>query len=149
MEWHFWTDGSASLGKRAGWAYVLVVDGKVTREASGKIGDLPFSAPQAEVTAVLAALSDLRILAEQREEGYPSVKIFSDSEFVVKTLMEWGPKRSAAEWKRKSYADLFVPMLEFIQAYRRHASLEIHHIRGHSGYTYNERADKLARAMIE
>lgn len=146
MEWQFWTDGSASLGKKAGWAYVLVVDGKVAQELSGKIRDPPFTAPQAEVTAVLAALNVLRDYAERHR--YPPVKIFSDSEFVVKTLMEWGPKRSAAEWRRKSYADLFIPMLEFIQAYRQHASLEIYHIPGHSGYVHNERADKLARAMI-
>lgn len=142
-----WTDGSASLGKKATFAYVLVRNDNVIREGCGRVTKPPYTAPQAEVAGVMAGIKATLDLVKE-EKKYSPVHLYCDSEFLVKTLNEWGPKRKPHQWQGKAYSEEFQGMLKVIEEYRKHASFLITHVRSHQGNKYNEMVDKMALAEL-
>jgi ribonuclease HI len=129
MRVELWTDGSCwpNPGPSGSWAAILRViedDGTVfEREASGRV--------EAHCTnqrmEILAAAEGLRLVNRPSE-----VTIFSDSQYVVKT-MTYG-------WKRRRNLDLWERL---DQAATPH-STRWQWVPGHSGIELNERADLLA-----
>ena len=78
---------------------------------------------------MLAVLSGLKAVPDSAR-----VTVFSDSEYVVKTM--------TLGWKRRKNHDIWEKL--DAEAGRRLVSWEW--VRGHSGHPLNERADRLARA---
>ena len=117
-----YTDGSALDNPGpGGWAAILI-DGSVTSHVSG--GERRTTNNRMEITAAIKGL-------EAVSEG-KSVKIFSDSQYVVNTMTR--------NWKRRANTDLWA-MLDAEVA--RH-DVEWQWVRGHVGNRYNEEADRLA-----
>ena len=122
---HIYTDGSclANPGGPGGWAAIVVENGSTSELVGG----------EPETTnnrmEMLAVVNGLRAVPNSA-----SVTVFSDSEYVVKTM--------TIGWKRRKNNDLWERL--DTEAGRRRVSWKW--VRGHSGHPLNERADRLARA---
>jgi len=138
ITYHLWTDGSAFLHKKAGYAY-LILDNEDTllTEDYGCLDEGPFTAPHAELRAVINGLNEI-------SDSYPDceeIRIYSDSLYVVNSLTIWGDKRSKNDWKSKEYYELLYPLYHWMKENNCH----IEHVSAHSGLKWNERVDKLAK----
>ena len=91
-------------------------------------------------------MEGMRALYNANIIGQPNqtYTIYCDNSSVVRTLNEWGPKRTLDEWKDKAYAGEFINMLQFIDGWRKVSPLNIVWIQGHSGLKYNDYVDALA-----
>lgn len=126
------TDGSA-LGNPgpAGWGWVSA-DG---RENSA--GARQSTNNRMELRAVIEALESLT--------DAPSLRVLTDSEYVVKIFTEWLPTWRArgmrtGKGRRVENQDL-IERLDALLALR---PVQFEWIRGHAGHPLNERADELA-----
>jgi ribonuclease HI len=134
------TDGACSgnpgLG---GWGAILRTKG-TEKELSG--GEKDTTNNRMEMMAVIAGLEAL-----QRE---CSVKITTDSQYVMKGMMEWLPVWKKRNWmtagrKPVKNVDLWQRMEKAAQGHQ----VEWEWVRGHQGHVENERADQLAVAARE
>ena len=133
-----YTDGSANLNISAGYGIVILHNNKIIYELSGTVTH-HFTAPHAELTAIIEALKFMA----QFTQATPIINVYSDSTFCTKTINEWGPNRK--NWSTAAHADKFIPLLAYINNYRKVSQITFTHVKGHSGNPYNERADKLAK----
>ncbi len=133
-----WTDGSTHLNIKCGYAFIFVHKDEILYKQCGKLTSGPYTSPHAELVAVIEGLRKYI-----NSELYGSdLTIYSDSEFVVKTINEWGKKRSLKQWQSKEYFDLLYPLYSWFQ---EHKNVKIQHVRAHVGIKYNEIVDKLAK----
>jgi ribonuclease HI len=122
-----------------GWAAVLSADGH-EKQISGAA--LQTTNNRMELQAVIEALQALkRPLA---------VRLYTDSQYVRRGILEWLPQWKARGWKtadRKPVKnqDLW-QQLETAAARHR---IEWHWVPGHAGIPGNERCDVLANAAID
>ena len=122
-----------------GWAAVLTAGGR-EKEISG--AELLTTNNRMELQAVIEALQALkRPLA---------VRLYTDSQYVRRGILEWLPQWKARGWKtadRKPVKnqDLW-QQLELAAARHR---IEWHWVPGHAGVPGNERCDALANAAID
>jgi len=138
--YYIYTDGSAILNKSAGYGFVILNDQqKIVYQGYGKITALPLTNQHAEVLAVYFALQKIHELLGENLMN-TDIMVYSDSMFTVNTMIEWGPKRK--NWTGKAYSQYFIPMLNWVSV---QGKTNFQHIFGHSGITYNELADKLAK----
>jgi len=131
------TDGACSGNPGpGGWGAIMRTKG-IEKELSG--GEKDTTNNRMEMMAVIAALEAL-----QRD---CSVKITTDSQYVMKGMLEWLPG-----WKKRNWqtaAKKPVKNIDLWQRLERAAEshqLEWEWVRGHQGHVENERADQLAVA---
>jgi ribonuclease HI len=122
-----------------GWAAVLSARGR-EKEISG--AQLLTTNNRMELQAVIEALSALKRPAQ--------VRLYTDSQYVRRGILEWLPQWKARGWKtadRKPVKnqDLW-QQLETAAAPHR---IEWHWVPGHAGVPGNERCDALANAAID
>jgi ribonuclease HI len=122
-----------------GWAAVLSADGR-EKEISG--AQLHTTNNRMELQAVIEALQALKRPLE--------VRLYTDSQYVRRGILEWLPQWKARGWKtadRKPVKnqDLW-QQLEAAAAQHR---IEWHWVPGHAGVPGNERCDALANAAID
>ncbi len=78
---------------------------------------------------------------EQLKWDHCTVKIFSDSKYVVEAIrQEWLLKWEKKGWKKVKNPDLWKLLLPL---YLKH-SISFEWVKGHSGHPENERCDQLA-----
>ena len=129
------TDGACSGNPGpGGWGAILRSKG-VEKELSGSEKDTTNN--RMEMMAVIAALEAL-----QRD---CTVKITTDSQYVMKGMMEWLPAWKKRNWqtaakKPVKNVDLWQRLEQAANAH----TLEWEWVRGHQGHPENERADQLA-----
>ena len=120
---YLYTDGAASGNPGpGGWGAVLVC-GTHRKELSG--GYRLTTNNRMELLAVIRGLEAIKCKDA-------TVRIYSDSTYVVKTVTE--------NWKRKKNQDLWARF----DAVRAGFNLEFNWIKGHAGHPENERCDRLA-----
>ena len=122
-----------------GWAAVLST-GEREKEMSG--AQLQTTNNRMELQAVIEALQALKRPVQ--------VRLYSDSQYVRRGILEWLPQWKARGWKtadRKPVKnqDLW-QLLETAAARHR---IEWHWVPGHAGIPGNERCDVLANAAID
>jgi ribonuclease HI len=122
-----------------GWAAVLSAGGR-EKEISG--AQLLTTNNRMELQAVIEALNALKRPAQ--------VRLYTDSQYVRRGILEWLPQWKARGWKtadRKPVKnqDLW-QQLETAAAPHR---IEWHWVPGHAGVPGNERCDALANAAID
>ena len=136
-EVEIFTDGACSGNPGpGGWGAIMRSKG-VEKELSG--GEKDSTNNRMEMMAVIVALESLIRPC--------SVKITTDSQYVMKGMMEWLPGWKKRNWKtagRKPVknVDLWKRMEQAAQTHE----LEWEWVRGHQGHPENERADQLAVA---
>jgi ribonuclease HI len=125
-----YTDGAAIPNPgHGGWSAVFVVDGEVKKVIGGHQDHA--TNQQMEVTAALEALRSFTRPAE--------IRIISDSEYLVKSMNEWIPRRGVQGYANQA---LFTDLLAECQRLER---VTFQWVRGHNGDAGNEQADLLAR----
>ena len=131
------TDGACSGNPGpGGWGAIMRTKG-IEKELSG--GEKDTTNNRMEMMAVIAALEAL-----QRD---CSVKITTDSQYVMKGMLEWLPG-----WKKRNWQTAAKKPVKNIDLWQRlekaaeSHQLEWEWVRGHQGHVENERADQLAVA---
>ncbi|PHS71462.1 MAG: ribonuclease HI [Methylophaga sp.] len=139
-EVEIFTDGACSGNPGpGGWGAIMRSNG-VEKELSG--GDNDSTNNRMEMMAVIAALEALTQPCK--------VKITTDSQYVMKGMMEWLPGWKKRNWKtagRKPVKN--VDLWQRMEKAAEQHTLEWEWVRGHQGHPGNERADKLAVAARE
>jgi ribonuclease HI len=122
-----------------GWAAVLSAGGR-EKEISG--AQLHTTNNRMELQAVIEALQALKRPLE--------VRLYTDSQYVRRGILEWLPQWKARGWKtadKKPVKNLDLwQQLETAAARHR---IEWHWVPGHAGIAGNERCDVLANAAID
>jgi ribonuclease HI len=134
------TDGACSGNPGpGGWGAILQSKGH-EKELSG--GEKESTNNRMEMMAVIAALEAIKRPCH--------VKVTTDSQYVMKGMMEWLPGWKKRGWKTASKEP--VKNVDLWQRLEQAASphkLEWEWVRGHQGHPENERADELAVAARE
>lgn len=133
-----WCDGSAKLGVSAGCGIVIVRGDEVIEELAYPLEE-PYTNSHGEVQGAIRGMVLAVLLAKENEK----IVVNSDSEFVVKTLNVWGPKRgkNLEKWDGYKYAEDFILGINYMQKY----DIKVKHVPAHVGLRYNEMADALSR----
>lgn len=136
-EVEIFTDGACSGNPGpGGWGAILRSKG-VEKELSG--GEKETTNNRMEMMAVIAALEALNRDC--------SIKITTDSQYVMKGMQEW-----LSGWKRRNWKTAAKKPVKNVDLWQRLDKLTQGHkvewewVRGHQGHPENERADKLAVA---
>jgi ribonuclease HI len=122
-----------------GWAAILR-SGEHEKEISG--ADPTTTNNRMELMAVIGALQALKRRVQ--------VKLYTDSQYVRRGVLEWLPAWKARDWrtagkKPVKNRDLW----EVLDAETVKHDIEWHWVPGHAGVPGNERADALANAAID
>ena len=134
-----YTDGACSGNPGpGGWGSVLLYNGH-RREMSG--GDAETTNNRMEMMAVIQALETLKRPC--------SVKIYTDSVYVMKGITEW-----IEQWKKRGWKTAAKKPVKNVELWQRlEQAIHSHEVKwtwvkGHSGVPENERADELATTAI-
>jgi len=133
------TDGACSGNPGPGGWGVLLRYGESEKELSG--GEPATTNNRMEMLAVINGLEALKKPVQ--------VRIYTDSQYVMKGMTEW-----LAGWKRRGWKTADRQPVKNMDLWQRlETALAPHQVewqwvRGHSGHVENERVDQLARAAI-
>jgi len=135
-----YTDGACRGNPGPGGWAALLSSGGHEKEISG--AESSTTNNRMELQAVIGALQALKRPVEAR--------IYTDSQYVRRGVLEWLPQWKARGWRtadRKPVKnqDLWEQLEREAQRHR----IEWHWVRGHSGVHGNERVDALANAAID
>jgi ribonuclease HI len=135
-----YTDGACRGNPGPGGWGALLSAGARAKEISG--AENPTTNNRMELRAVIAALEALKRPSQ--------VRLFTDSQYVRRGIIEWLAQWKARDWKTADRKPVKNQDLwqQLEQAAARHR-IEWHWVRGHSGVAGNERADALANAAID
>jgi ribonuclease HI len=134
------TDGACFGNPGPGGYAAILKSGEKEKEIAGYVPHTTNN--RMELTAVIEALRRLKRPC--------SVKVITDSNYVIKGMTEW-----IDGWIRKNWLnarkepvlnrDLWEPLLRVIRPH----SIEWEWVKGHQGHPQNERCDTLAKNAIE
>jgi len=129
------TDGACSGNPGpGGWGAVMRSKG-IEKELSGAEKDTTNN--RMEMMAVIAGLEALTRDCE--------VKVVTDSQYVMKGMMEWLPGWKKRNWKTAAKKPVKnVDLWQRLEKAAERHSIEWEWVRGHQGHIENERADQLA-----
>ncbi|MBD9455990.1 ribonuclease HI [Rhizobium sp. RHZ02] len=134
-----YTDGACEPNPGAGgWAFVVYENGVNTQIRFG--GDVSSTNNIMEMTAVLAAIE--HCIAHRMK--FTEVRIFSDSQYVVKGCNEWRHGWARKGWEKGKASLKNAGLWKAIAAAHDAFPCAITWVRGHSGIEGNEEADRLA-----
>jgi ribonuclease HI len=134
------TDGACSGNPGpGGWGAILRSKG-IEKELSG--GEKDTTNNRMEMMAVIVALEALTQPC--------NVKITTDSQYVMKGMLEWLPGWKKRNWKTAAKKPVKnVDLWQRMEKAAQQHTLEWEWVRGHQGHAENERADDLAVAARE
>ncbi len=129
------TDGACSGNPGpGGWGAILRSKG-IEKELSG--GEKDTTNNRMEMMAVIDALESLKRPCK--------VKITTDSQYVIKGMLEWLPGWKKRNWKTAAKKPVKnVDLWQRMEKAAQQHTLEWEWVRGHQGHVENERADQLA-----
>ncbi len=140
QEVELFTDGACSGNPGpGGWGAILRFKG-TEKELSG--GEADTTNNRMEMTGVIEGLSALKRSCK--------VKVFSDSQYVIKGMTEW-----LVQWKARGWKTADKKPVKNEDLWKRLDELCAKHqvtwewVKGHAGHPENERVDALARTETE
>jgi ribonuclease HI len=135
-----YTDGACRGNPGPGGWAALLSTGEHEKEISG--AENPTTNNRMELRAVIAALEALK---------RPStVKVYTDSQYVRRGILEWLVQWKARGWKtadRKPVKNQ--DLWQWLERATASHQIEWHWVPGHAGVPGNERVDALANAAID
>ena len=99
----------------------------------------------AELTAALRALE---YILERETEGRP-VFVYSDSQYVVRGVMEWSKKWEKTGWSKGDGTIKNLELWKNLVDLRKKTGAEFRWVKGHNGNHWNEMVDSLAAEGAE
>ena len=138
---HIYTDGACEGNPGPGaWAVLMFYNGASKEMA----GFTPYTTNnQMELNAPLAALNSLKEISRPY-----TVKIYSDSQYLIKGMNEWLPKWKNNGWRAKKgpvkNKDLWEALDRLNQLYK----IDWIWVKGHASNEHNNRCDLLAKEQI-
>lgn len=139
-EVEIFTDGACSGNPGPGGWGAILRSKSIEKELSG--GEKKTTNNRMEMMAVIVALEALN-------RGC-SVKITTDSQYVMKGMQEWLPGWKKRNWKTAAKKPVKnVDLWQRLDKAAQSHELKWKWVRGHQGHPENERADKLAVAARE
>jgi ribonuclease HI len=135
-----YTDGACRGNPGPGGWAALLIAGAERKELSGA---------EAETTnnrmELMAAISGLSALKRRC-----SVKLYTDSKYVLQGLTEWLPQWKARGWRTAAREPVKNKDLwEKLDAAAAAQDIEWHWVKGHSGHVENDYVDALANRAID
>ncbi len=128
-----YTDGSLKHGRGA-WAYVVVQDGQISREAFG-----PAKKTTCTRMEFQAAIEALRTLPPAT-----TATVYSDSRILIDTMTLWLDGWKQNNWLKKSGQEIpGVDQIKILDLLNQQHSISWKWIKAHSGVVFNERCDQL------
>ncbi len=122
-----------------GWAALLSSGGR-DKELSG--AERATTNNRMELRAVIEALAALKRPVQ--------VRLYTDSQYVRRGILEWLPQWKARGWKTASRQPVKNQDLwQALEAQAAQHTIEWHWVPGHAGVPGNERVDALANAAID
>ena len=136
-----YTDGACSGNPGPGGYGVILISGQYKKELSG--GEANTTNNRMELTAVIVGLQALKRPC--------SVKLYSDSQYVVKMIQEgWLARWKRNGWMRtKSEPAKNVDLLKELDRLLEVHQVEMIWVKGHADNPYNNRCDELAVAAYK
>lgn len=128
------TDGACSGNPGPGGYGAILTNATKTLEISG--GDPDTTSNRMELMAAIKALEALK--------RPTSVRLVSDSTYVVSGVTRWLAGWKARNWKNVKNVDLW----QCLEAAMAGHEITWQWVRGHNGHELNERADRLAKAGL-
>lgn len=133
-----YTDGGCEPNPGiGGWGAVLLYN-EHRKELSG--GERKSTNNRMELTAAISALEALKRPSQ--------IRLFTDSEYLMKGITEWMPGWKKRNWKRKGGELVNVDLWRRLDALNERHDISWRWVRGHTGVAENERCDELAAAEI-
>jgi ribonuclease HI len=134
------TDGACRGNPGPGGYGAILKYGEVTKEISGCHKNTTNN--RMELTAVIEALRQLKRPSK--------VRVFSDSNYIIKGMTEWLPRWIRRKWiNSQKQPVLNRDLWENLMKISRPHDIEWVWIKGHMGQKENERCDELARIAIQ
>ena len=128
-----YTDGSWK-GRWGAWAYVIVENGQVIREASGR--ERKSNSHRMEFRAAIEALQSL--------PRQTTLTLFSDSRELIDTVTLWIPEWKSAGWSKKNGRPIVnQDLIQILDALNQERLISWQWIKAHQGIFFNERCDQL------
>ncbi len=135
-----YTDGACRGNPGPGGWAALLSSGGHDREISGAAN--PTTNNRMELQAVIAALEALKRPV--------AVRLYTDSQYVRRGILEWLPQWKARGWRTAAgKAVKNQDLWELLEAQAARHQIEWHWVPGHAGVPGNERVDALANAAID
>lgn len=126
---------------RGGWGAVLKYKDKIKKIYGGELNT---SNQRMELTACIKSLETLKV-------QHIGIDIYSDSAYLINGMNEkWYEQWEKNNWKNSKKKpvdnqDLWQRLLELIRKFQ----VSFYKVDGHTGITFNELADKLAKQGIQ
>jgi ribonuclease HI len=135
------TDGSCQGNPGpGGWGAVWVEDASIIAEKHGF--DPSTTNNRMELTAIIEGFE---MLPEDSTET-----VYTDSMLAVNTLTKWAAGWAARGWRRKEGPVANADLVQRAYAlFQERPGVSIEWVPGHSGYTWNEYADKLSTSHVD
>lgn len=136
-----YTDGSFK-DRWGSWAYVLVKEGQILCEASGRARKTDSN--RMEFQAAIEALSSIKLVLCPQEE---TLNFFTDSRILIEKVGRLA-EFEAANWRNKSdrpipNADLLKKIQSLLKTRGENNPISWNWVKAHSGNIFNERCDEL------
>jgi ribonuclease HI len=140
---HVFADGSCLKGGSGGWAFMAVHGNAILHRQSG--GTKNTTNQFMELSAARHSLCWLADFLDDHKE-FDHVILFSDSKYVINGVTEWSKTWiengfKTARGNPVEHTDQWKSLL-----YHNHPSYEWRWIKGHSGNTFHDQVDQLARS---
>lgn len=139
-----YSDGGSNphKGKTAGWAVAIAPLGEGT-QWNVFYGYLPPPSTN-NIAELLGVINSLKILWKFSGMGarrIPDAIIHSDSQYALKSVLEWRPKWEYQGMPEKN-ADLFLELFKYYDLVCSICKIELKWVKGHNGDEGNEIADE-------
>jgi len=143
MSVEVYTDGSfRKKGNNVYCGYGVYFPDKniYSKKIGRKFTHSPITGNRAELYAILKTLNICNIICKKKNIKH--LKIYSDSEYSVKTINKWYKEwlKNGKDYKNKDIIDDIMLLIKEVSF-----NVEIIHVRSHIGIEGNEIADKLAK----
>ena len=149
-----YTDGSCLKNPgEGGWAFVINFKDEVKEYCGGKSIS---TNNEMELTAFLKALLEVeRLLKSKRITHKDVIEIYSDSAYVVNAINNnWVETWKENGWRTKKNEEiknkkLWMKTYVIMKSLTKNIDIVVKKVRGHSGNTFNDLVDRLARSQAE
>jgi ribonuclease HI len=136
MKYEVFTDGSCRGNPGPGGWCALIKNMETGVEEIIRGGAAKTTNNIMELTAICQALTEFT----PDSQNPPQIKIYSDSQYCVKGIMEWLPGWVKVNFKGKKNVDLWKAYLQLSDG----LDIEVEWVKAHNGHPENELVDSIA-----